>query len=133
MIDPVPLAMIVCEAFYRDLASGKSSILGVFSDVESAEFPVHISQFCVFVVLTDAEGDIELRLVLVDVDEEDEPIYDRPRTVRFRDKLSVSELLWQLDDVVFPSPREYRLQLYAGKSLIVERRILVKDSNLETQ
>jgi hypothetical protein len=62
---------------------------------------------------------------LVDVNEEDEPLFVHNRVVDFKDPRMVSEMVFVGQGIQFPRPGEYRLQLFANNEFMSERRILV--------
>ena len=80
---PFPLAMVICDAVWRDPATGKWTLLGCFSAIEARVFPCFRPNLAVFVSLTDGRGKTPLKLRLVDVDEEQEPIAGAETQVEF--------------------------------------------------
>jgi len=78
-----------------------------------------------YVSLTDGRGKTALRVELVDVNEENEPIWeDSDYTVDFVDPRMVVEVSYPIPLVTFPEPGEYRFKLFANDEFIMERRIL---------
>src|SRR5713226_106678 len=71
---PQPLAMIMCDLIWLDSYSGKHSLLGCFSQLNSSRFPFTHDRMSVYVLLTEGHGNVKLRLQLVDVDEERPPV-----------------------------------------------------------
>ena len=71
-VRPFPLAMVICDAVWRDPATGKWTLLGCFSAIEARVFPCFRPNLAVFVSLTDGRGKTPLKLRLVDVNEEQE-------------------------------------------------------------
>jgi hypothetical protein len=117
--------MVVCDGLWRDPYTGKTTILGTFSTIGGSSFPLFHPVLSVYISLTDGHGTVPVRLVLVDVDEERQPIFERTDEIKFTDPRMVMELcIWQ-GAVVFPEPGEYRLKLIAKDEFIIERRILV--------
>lgn len=132
-VPPYPLAMVVCDAIWRDPASGKSTILGTFSAITGSDFPLTLPEIAVYVALTDGHGTINLKLQLVDVNEEHEPLNFAEGELDFDDPRSVAELAFHLTNITFPEPGEYRFQLYSASELLMERRILIMDSTENTE
>lgn len=125
IVPPYPLAMVVCDTIWRDPSSGKITILGTFSAIAGTEFPMTIPEIAVYVALTDGHGSATLKLQLVDVAEEDEPLHSAEGELTFDDPRSVAELAFHLKNIEFPHPGEYRFQIFAGSDLLMERRILL--------
>lgn len=133
---PYPLAIIICDNFHIDPATGKKTILGTFTAFKSAVFPFKITQVVIYLALTDGRGaaPFELRLVKVDNDGDDEPVlFKAEGTLQFDDPLAVSELAIGLVNVELPGPGEYRFQFYACGEFVIERRLVVIDAAEESK
>ena len=122
---PYALALVVCDAVWRDPGTGKRTILGCFSAIYARQFPVKHPLISVYAAITDGHGDTPLRLRLIDADENDPPLAELKGQAKFDDPRMVFEIDFGLFNVVFPRPGEYRLQLHAGSTLLIERRIVV--------
>lgn len=60
---PIILAMIICDYYYRDSATGKSIIAGTFSTINSPQFPSKHGNCAVYIALTDVAQTGKLQLV----------------------------------------------------------------------
>jgi hypothetical protein len=116
--------MVVCDSIWKDPYTGKHTLIGTFSAIEGPDFPLVYSAFSVYVSLTDGDGKTSIRLELVDVDEECEPIFEMQADVEFPGQRAIAELRFQAARIPFPAPGEYRLMLFAGEEFVTERRIL---------
>ena len=125
-VAPYTLAMVVCDQIYSDPATGKSSLLGTFTSVAAPSFPAIHPTMAIYVALTDGRGKCPLRIQLVDVDEEREPIFILKGEIEFADPRAVFEIPFQTPAFQFPEPGEYRLQLFCGTEPLMERRILLE-------
>lgn len=121
---PFPLALVVCDHIWRDPYSGKVNLLGTFNAIASTTFPLIQPVLSVYVALTDGQGEMEVRLRLIDVDDASEPIFDFNTAVNFGDPRIVGEIEFSRTHVAFPVPGEYRLQLYANHEFLMERRLI---------
>lgn len=128
-VPPYPLAMVVCDMIWRDSATGKSYLMGLFSNIRLAEFPSVFPMVAVHVALTDGHGKQKIRLRLVDVNEEREALFDRDGEVEFPDPMAVVELNIFVGSIRFEHAGEYRFQLYGGQALLMERRVFVVESS----
>ncbi|MBI2195357.1 MAG: hypothetical protein HYU36_25530 [Planctomycetes bacterium] len=122
---PYPLALILCDLVIAERGTNKHSLIGIFSTIFAPTFPVRHDLMVVYLALTDVRGEIPLRLVLVDVNEEREPIFSVTGRVSGEDPRATSEVIFYFRNITFPSQGEYRLKVYAGNDFLVERRILV--------
>jgi hypothetical protein len=123
---PLPLAMVICDAVYEDPITRKKTILGTFSALSVDEVPALIPQICAYAALTDTRGMCEVRAVIVDADEENPPLAEEKYLLEFSGPLTVLEIVFAFTGVLFPSEGVYRVQLFAGDQLLIERKISVE-------
>ncbi len=128
---PVPLAMVVCDAVWRDPGTGKHFLLGCFSAIGAREFPTVHPNLAVYLALTDGYGALELVLALADPS--GRVAHESKVAVEFPDPRTIVEISVQVQNLTFAGPGEHRLQLHGGGSFIMERRILVQDLRLPRQ
>lgn len=127
VLTPYPLAMVICDGFWRDPYTGKFTLIGTFSALGGHPFPLTHPVLSVYVALTDGNGKMPVRLELSDVDESRDPILLEETEIQFTDRRTVHELAFSAGGLVFPLPGEYRLKLFANNEFIIERRIVVAD------
>jgi hypothetical protein len=124
-VTPYPLSMVVCDGLWRDPYTGKLTLIGLFTTVGSDVFPMSIPILSIYVALTDGQGEMPVKLELVDADEEQPPLFSDEQRVTFTDPCVVMELGFQKGGVVIPKPGEYRLKLFVNDEFLIERRLLV--------
>lgn len=94
MAEPYCLAMILCDSVHKDSTTGKQTILGTFSTVNSQVFPAKLS-FAVYYAVTDADADQELIFRVVDsrhgFEEGVEPVCEMTFPVKSPSPLAVIE------------------------------------------
>lgn len=122
---PLLLALVVCDSIWTERTSGTPTLLGLFSEIESTIFPVLHPRLAIHVCMTDAHGNVPIRLQLVDADEEHAPIFRVEREIEFPDRRAIITMNVQVEEIAFPSPGEYHIQLFGYGELILERRIVV--------
>jgi hypothetical protein len=143
MAEPYCLAMVLCDAVHRDLATGKFTILGTFSTMGAKEFPSQ-TQFCVYFAVTDGIGPtvISLRLRESSAGISDEPggeheLLDKELLslppIDFIDPLMVYEVGMHVP-CEFPKKGQYHLELYANQQVLMARRLMIiASSDLESR
>jgi len=55
-VPPYALALVVCDAIWRDPSTGKRTILGCFSVIGAKSFPTKHPIMSVYAAVTDAHG-----------------------------------------------------------------------------
>lgn len=121
---PQVLALVLCDAIWRDPATGKAFLLGTFSVINSTAYPAAHGSMHAYVALSGGHGAAQLVLRIVDVDDEEKPLMEAGGPANFEDPRAVLEIDLEIKGVVFPKPGEYRFQLFAGEDLLLERRIV---------
>lgn len=116
--------MIVCDAIHRDPGTGKFTILGTFSNIFAHSYPATHAQLFLYVALTDGRGKVPINVVLVDVEEQQPPLFTGDIEIEFPDPRAVHELALPVPLLRIPAKGEYRFQLRAGGELLMERRII---------
>ena len=133
-LPPTVLSMILCDNVHRDATTGKFFYLGTFSAFGAAEFPATVPLFYVCVALTDGTGSQEVSLRVVDARQLDpEPLHGVHRTATFPDRFVVLDTAFPFQNVTFPAPGEYRVQLTVEGELLMERRIVLIPVGDETR
>jgi hypothetical protein len=122
---PFALALGVCDLLYRDRGTGKRFILGCFSVVHAIEFPAIHPGMGIYLDLTNGRGKVNIRVQIIDADEEREPIFVTEAEVDFADPRVVQETDIMIGGLSFPEPGEYRVQVFASNRFVIERRLLV--------
>ncbi len=61
-LEPICLAMVISDAVYIDSASGKRSLLGLFSGFASRDFPMPVHAIAVYIALTGCRGRCRIAL-----------------------------------------------------------------------
>ena len=103
-VAPYPLAIVVCDAVWRDPGTNKFFILGSFSIIHSRAFPAIHPQSAVYISLTDGRGTIPIKLCLVSAEEEDvDPLFEAEMEMEFRDPRMIAELVFGIQGVAFLS------------------------------
>lgn len=126
-LEPVPLAMVLCDAIHVDTTTGKRTLLGLFTAVFSSEYPVRLPALSVYASITECRGTFPIVLQVVDANEEREPICRIEGEASYDNPLGILELDFRLGVVEFPEPGEYRVQLFAAGAFLIERRLGVFD------
>lgn len=122
---PVTLAMVACDSIWVEPISGKVSLLGILYEFGAVAFPAAYALIAVYVCLTDAHGEVLLELRLVDADDEHEPLFHAEDEVDFSDRGTIIEWTVEVEDIAFPAPGDYSLQLFANGQFVQERRLTV--------
>lgn len=121
---PNPISLMLCDQVLFERGTQKPILVGVFTGIAAVGFPTEPQRIDAFVVLTDGQGDVTIRLSVVHLDT-DQEIYVQPITVSFTDPLQVVNLRMRLRRLSFPAAGSYLFALSAGDVEIATRRVSV--------
>ena len=117
---PACNAFLICDYAIREEGTGKVSLIGIFENINAIRFPSMHGLLCVYAKLTDAEGDYEIRLELVRL-EDLAVIGQGVLTMTIGDRMAAAELVFQLGGLVFERTGKYEFRLYANdKSVAIK-------------
>lgn len=113
-IVPSLKAMLICDRVITEVGTNKKSLIGIFENIMSAKFPCVHHSLSVYINFTDALGMYDFKLELVDADENKVLNAAEIKGVNIEDKLSTSELAFNLQGISFVHPGKYEFRIYAN-------------------
>ncbi|MEE9295271.1 MAG: hypothetical protein V3W34_09980 [Phycisphaerae bacterium] len=122
-LEPDILSLTICDQIITDRITGKQSLIGIFSTIHAAGFPVTHPQLCVHVSMTEGRNTTPVTICIVDSEEARRPIVRGQGVVHFKDPRAIANLSLQFHGLVFPEPGEYRVQILCNGTLLREARL----------
>ena len=122
---PYALSMMICDSISIELGTAKTTLHGCFGAISAPDFPVSHHQMALYIAMTNGHGQAHVKVQLVDSDGQNDPLFVMEGPIQFVDPLAVVELRLAIPVVTFPAPGEYRFQLFANNSFVMERRLVV--------
>ena len=129
-IQPILLSAITCNRVIFDKVSGMPSIIDIVQTIDAKSYPARHPQIVFFCEMTNGHGTTDVKIGLVNTQDEEKIIFEREGKVRFENVKQIVTLAMNLQGIVFPSPGEYRFQLFGGGNLLGERRIACRQVKL---
>ena len=124
---PLLLSAIICEQVIINALNRLPSIINAFENLKARKYPARYPRLAFFWQLTNGRGKAKITINLVDIEKEDEPIFQRVISAQFGDVRQVANLMFDISGIVFPHPGEYRFQIFVGTALLGERRIICEE------
>ena len=121
-------AMLVCDQIIVDATTGKKSLIGVFEDILAPKFPVRHPSLTVYINMTDANGEYEFRLELVDLSTGEVLGCGTMGPHRMDGRLKTHEVGIGLNGLVFERPGKYEFQISANGELFGQKTFTVRDA-----
>jgi len=106
------------------------SVIDIVQMIDAPRYPARHAQIVFFCEMTNGHGTTDVKIGLVNTQDEEKVIFEREGKVRFENVKQIVTLAMNLQGIVFPAPGEYRFQLSAGGNLLGERRITCRQINL---
>lgn len=122
---PELLSLQVCDRVIRDQNTNQTSIIGILDTVAAHTFPLTIPHLSIFMEITSGHGRTELRVRIVDAAEERPAVFEAIIDANLGGPLVVHQVPFTTVGLKFPEPGEYRVQVYAGGTLLRERKVRV--------
>ena len=79
----------------------------------------------VYFAVTEGQGELPVRMELIDLDEERPAVFDAEGMFVFEHLRQVIEGTFAFEKLVIPEPGEYRLKLYVAGEFLMERSLHV--------
>jgi hypothetical protein len=129
VIPPVVRHMLLCDDVTRNPDNPeKVSLIGLTSVVRAVEdFPILVSQLCVYLVFTNGRGSATIQIVIREAETGRKVTGGHPHRVKFAgDPTRVQGLILRLRDCVFPEPGLYQVELHVDEKAVAEEPLLVR-------
>ena len=128
---PTGLAIVICDQIIEDKQTNKKSLIGIFNNIASQNFPCRHPQLCVFVSITEGRGTYDARLRIAN-EETDTTVADVRGKIQFADVHAVVEVNFNLLGLEFQQPGLYSIEFYCDDALVLERRFHVSQMKPQT-
>jgi hypothetical protein len=129
-IQPFLLSAITCNRVIFDKVSGMPSIIDIVQTIDAQRYPARHPQIVFFCEMTNGHGTTDVKISLVNTQDEEKVVFEREGKVRFENVKQIVTLAMNLQGIVFPGPGEYRFQLFGGGNLLGERRVTCRQVKL---
>jgi hypothetical protein len=115
-LQPVVKGMLLCtDVLPGPAGSGNVHLMNVFASFRPAgqpPFPFHAPQFCVFLDLTDAEGEGRGQIMVRHAESDTIVFASNEHPIQFRSRLQRRWVLFRLHDCTFPGAGVYLSEFY---------------------
>src|SRR4051812_19738415 len=112
---PVVKPLILCEDVAPGTGGGRIHLVNAFDAIRSRNsppFPYRKDEFCVYVQLSDASGELPAWVEVVDADTMDPIFQTAQHLVAFPHRRRVQRALFRIRQCLFPRAGEYLVQFF---------------------
>ena len=121
---PVGIALVICDQVITEAGTNKKSLIGVFNNVASRQFPCKHSAISIFVSMTGGHGKLSTSLRCVQ-ENTHSLLWGADGEVTFKDPNHVVEAVFEFKNVVFPAPGLHCIEILCGGKLVLQKRFTV--------
>lgn len=120
-VPPILLSSIICDRVIIDRITGSATLINILQTISAVKYPVRYQMLIYFCELTNGHGPIDIGIKLVG--DQDKVLFSQNGKINFQDVKQIQTLTLNLGNIVFPEAGEYRFQVFAGETMLGERRI----------
>lgn len=121
---PQLLAWLTCDAVHIDPATGKHTILGIFSNIKASHFPVVHNHMVWFLTITDCgPGEHKMRISMGLDPTSLSPLIERP--FESQSPIHRINLINEIRNLNFPVPGDYTIQIDIDEEAILVTSIAI--------
>ena len=113
---PVALSLALCDYVIVEAGTEKISLIGTFSKMAVDGFTTPARPFCVFAAFTDGAGHAMIDSSVTNLDSIQTRVF-------FPNKLHEVNLIYRINDCLFPTPAWYEFALLVDGELLAQRRM----------
>lgn len=123
---PQILAWLTCDGVHIDPASGKHTLLGIFSNIQARQFPVVHPFMIWFLTITDCTpGEHRMRISMGLDPTAMQPLLER--TFAVEGPLQRINLINEIRNLSFPSPGDYSLLIEIDDEPLLATNLIVSN------
>jgi hypothetical protein len=124
-VKPTPIALVVCDNIYSE-PGGKTALVGLFGGITAAKFPARHPRMAVFASLTGLRGDATAKLEIIHAETDEAVAVAQGPFPGGYTPLTVVDINFILNNVVFPREGTYYIRFWANEHLILMRPFEVR-------
>jgi hypothetical protein len=119
---PVMRTLLICDHVYINPSDKKTYLLGVHDAFYSKAFPMRTVPFDLYLSLTEIVRPFELRIRMIDVNEDREPIAEPPPiAVTATGGQDVFGAMMHFPGLNIPQPDVYKVEIFADNDFVADR------------
>ena len=122
---PIPIGMMLCEQVIVQEQTRYVTPVNCFTHRTVKQFPSEAFPFVAFSILTGAQGDVPLAIVINRLDTL-EPVYRTDFSVRFTSPLQAVRCTLRVLNCRFPVAGHYEVLLMAGGEMLARVKLVIQ-------
>lgn len=117
--------MLVCDSIITELGTNKKSLIGIFEEISTSQFPFRHGALSVYVKFTGALGSYQFKLELVDLKTGEAIGRGIIGPLNVTDKLASYELVYNLKGLEFKHAGKYEFRILADEEVFGTKSFII--------
>jgi len=118
-------AILVCDAIVNEAGTNKKTLIGIFENICTPTLPCKHYKLSVYVKFTDAQGKYDFKLDLINLQANTIIGEGIVKGFEVVDKLTSSELVFNLLGLIFPNEGKYQFRIFANNKFFGSKTLSV--------
>ncbi len=120
---PLGMAIVVCDQVITDQDTHKKTLVGVFNNILSRNFPCMHPTMSIYVALTNGHGAVKIELACKELNVDEEVFARVGLNAEFPNPNHVVTVIFNLKTLNFKRPGVYSFEIYADDQFLLESRV----------
>lgn len=120
-VKPTLIALVICDDVYQEQSTGKTALIGLFSNMQTRQFPVTHPKMAVFVSVTGLRPNSSGKLEIENAETGRVVLTAEGQFPGSVDPLTVVDMSFILGNVTFDSRGTYFVKFWSNGHLLVMR------------
>jgi uncharacterized protein YegP (UPF0339 family) len=124
---PVLDGILLCDQIIEDRLTGKRTLVGIFEEIVAPKFPCIHPSLWIYSAVSDAEGEYEFELRLLDGESLSLIGLSRTGKIRIANRLQRTQIQIRMDGLPLAKGGQYVFQILANGELIAEKPFYARE------
>ncbi len=124
---PVLDGILLCDQIIEDRLTGKKTLVGIFQEILAVKFPCIHPTLWIYAAISDAEGEYEFELRLLDGESLNMIGTSKTGHIRIQNRLQRTEIQIRMDGLPLAKPGQYIFQFLTNGQLIADKPFYARE------
>lgn len=126
--NPNIITFLIADSVIQEKGTNKWSAIGIFDHVYASRFPTLHNNMALYIRLSDAEGEYDIRVEFVDSDNRRLGLFEGLK-LRVASKLEFPDFGIRTQNLMIPKPGKYNFDLYFNNELCKSCPLFAEERN----
>jgi hypothetical protein len=127
-MEPALVGLLFADRIINE-DNGKKGIIGTFNRFSAPQFPVNFPPWAIYAAVTNIQGPHKFSVRLVHNEDETKVVIPIEGDMNVPSVNDVAELIFSINNAVFPTPGKYNLTFSIGNEIVGSRVLFVEQKD----